>query len=82
MLLSFLADILAVDSLIRLWSNPLPFLWWQILVLLLGEFVVSALARGAIRRSGRKSSSSRNLTLLSISSRLGLVGLSLASMLP
>ncbi len=82
MLLSFLADILAVDSLIRLWSKPLPFLWWQILVLLFGEFVVSALARGAIRRSGRKSSSSRNLTLMSVASRLGLVGLSLASMLP
>lgn len=82
MLLSFLADILAVDSLIRLWSNPLPFLWWQILVLLLGEFVVSAVARGSIRRSGRKSSSSRNLTLLSVASRVGLVGLSLASMLP
>ncbi len=82
MLLSLLADILAVDSLIRLWSNPLSFLWWQILLMFLVEVVLSALLRGSIRRSGRGSVSSRNLRLLTLCNRFGLVGLSIASMMP
>ena len=82
MLLSLLAEILAVDSLIRLWSQPLSFLWWQILVMFLGELLLGALLRGSIRRSGRTSASSRNLRLLTLCNRFGLVGLSVASMLP
>jgi hypothetical protein len=82
MLLSLLADILAVDSLIRLWANPLPQLWWQILVMFFGDFLLRALHKGAIRRSGKKSSSSRNLGLLALFNRLGLIGLGLASILP
>ena len=82
MLLSLLADILSVDALIRLWSTPLPPMWWQVLVMFLGNFVLQLLYRGSVRRSGRKSSSSRNLGLLATCNRLGLIGLAGASMLP
>ena len=82
MLLSLLADILAVDSLIRLWANPLPQLWWQITVMFFGDFLLRALHKGALRRSGKESSSSQNLGLLAFINQLGLIGLGLASMLP
>lgn len=82
MLLRLLADILAMDSLIRIWQSPLPFLWWQLLVMMVGDLMLTALRGVSIRRSGRRSSASRNLGLLALFNRLGLIGLSLASMLP
>lgn len=82
MLLSLLADILAMDTLIRLWGKPLPPLWWQVLGMFIADLVLMTLYRRSKRRHGRKSSSSRNLAILTLSNRLALVAIGLSSMLP
>lgn len=82
MLLSLLADILAMDALIRLWANPLPGLWWQVLVMFLGDIVLSVLFRRSVRLTGRKSRSSKNYRLLTLCNRLGLIVIGLATLLP
>ena len=82
MLISLLADILAVDALVRLWANPLPLIWWQILLMLIGTSLFRVLFKISARRNGRKSSISRNLGLLALCNKLGLVVISLVSMLP
>ena len=82
MLLSLLADILAMDTLIRLWSKPLPWMWWQVLAMFVGDIVLMTLYRGTVRRNGRKSQSSRRMGLLTLFNRLGLVAIGLSSLLP
>jgi membrane protein implicated in regulation of membrane protease activity len=82
MLISLLADILAVDALVRLWANPLPLIWWQILLMLIGTSLFRVLFKISARRNGRKSSISQNLGLLALCNKLGLVVISLVSMLP
>jgi hypothetical protein len=82
MLLSLLADILAMDTLIRLWAKPLPWMWWQVLAMFVADLVLMTFYRRSVRCSGRKSQGSRNLGLLAIFNRLGLVVIGLSSLLP
>ncbi len=81
MLLSLLADIMAMDTLIRLWGKPLPFLWWQVLVMFVGDLVLMTLYRRSVRLLGRKSRSSKNLGLLTLCNRLGMVAIGLSSLM-
>lgn len=81
MLLSFLADILGMDTLIRLWAKPLPFLWWQVLLMFLGDIVLMTLYRRSVRTQGRKDRSTKSIGLLTLGNRLGMVAIGLSTLL-
>lgn len=77
-----LVDILAIDALVRVWVVPLPILWWQILVMVALDFILGAYYRRSVKRTGKKSSISRKLALVKVVNRLGLISISLATMIP
>jgi membrane protein implicated in regulation of membrane protease activity len=78
----FLVDLLVIDALIRVWAQPLPILWWQLLAMAILDFMLGAYYRHSVKRTGKQSSSSRRLALAKVVNRLGLISMSLVTMLP
>jgi len=66
----FIADILAVVALFRLWGTPLPTLWWAVLILFVLEMWFKSALGESLKTEGMGSGITKGIAFWRSRSRL------------
>jgi hypothetical protein len=69
----FFAEIFAVIALFRLWGNPIPALWWVVVVLFILEMWFKSALKESLRLNGMDSGTSKGIAFFGMAIQIALI---------
>jgi hypothetical protein len=75
----FFAEVLAVVALFRLWGNPLPALWWAVLILFVLEMWFKSALGESLKTQGMGSGTTKGIAFFTFSLQIALIAIGVST---